>query len=233
VTRVSPITRDWKLIPALRLAVVPVFVIVALLIAWKLGYFELDKRRQLVETVGRMRGLPGAELVYVVAFAIVITIVLPAWIASLVGGAMFGVWKGAVLAWIGALLGTIITHLLARHVARAPMRKLFGEHRLLRRLREHDDVMELLRLRIMPVAPFAVLDYVAGVAGVSLRRLLLATMLGVIPSVIAYTYVGAELIRGLVSRSEASHTALWIAGGVTIGMLLLSVVPGLLRRLRE
>ncbi|HEY8174180.1 MAG TPA: VTT domain-containing protein [Gemmatimonadaceae bacterium] len=225
--------RDWKLISLLRLAVVPLFVIVALFVAWKLGYFELDKRRQLVNMVERMRGVPGAEIVYVVAFALAITILLPAWIASLVGGALFGVWKGSLLAWVGGLVGTILTHLLARHVARAPMRKLFGEHRLLRQLREHDDVMELLRLRIMPVAPFAVLDYVAGVAGVSLRRLLLATMLGVIPSVIAYTYVGAELIRGLVTRSEASRTALWIAGGVTVGMLLASVVPGLLRRLRE
>jgi uncharacterized membrane protein YdjX (TVP38/TMEM64 family) len=224
--------RNWKL-PALRLAVVPLVVIAALAVAWKLGYFDLDKRRQLVDTVARFNSVNGSEVVYIVAFAIAITILLPAWIASLVGGAVFGVWKGAALAWVGALLGTIFTHLLARHVARAPMRKLFGEHRLLRRLREHDDVMELLRLRIMPVAPFAVLDYVAGVAGVSLRRLLLATMLGIIPSVIAYTYVGSELIRGLISRSEASRTALWIAGGVTVGMLLVSVVPGLLRKWRE
>jgi uncharacterized membrane protein YdjX (TVP38/TMEM64 family) len=223
---------EWKS-SALRLAAVPLFVIVALVVAWKMGYFNLDKRQQLVDMVERMRGVPGAEIVYVVAFAIAITILLPAWIASLVGGALFGVWKGAVLAWAGGLAGTILTHLIARHVARAPMRKLFGEHRLLKQLRDHDDVMELLRLRIMPVAPFGVLDYVAGVAGVSLRRLLLATMLGVIPSVIAYTYVGAELIRGLVTRSEASRTALWIAGAVTVGMLLVSVVPGVVRRMRE
>jgi len=219
--------------PLLRLAVVPAVVIVALYAAWKLGYFELDKRRHLAETVAHMKGVPGAEVVYVIAFAAAIAMLLPAWIAALVGGALFGVLKGALLAWVGALAGTVGTHLLARHVARAPMKKVFGEHRLLRVLREHDDVMELLRLRIMPVAPFAVLDYVAGVAGVSLRRLLLATMLGVVPSVIAYTYVGSELIRGIVTQSQASHRALWIAAGVTVGMLLVSVVPGLLRWMRE
>ena len=208
-------------------------VSVALFTAWKLGYFDLDKRRQLAEAVVRLKGVPGAEVVYILAFAVAITMVLPAFIVSLVGGALFGVWKGALLAWIGALAGTVGAHLLARHVARAPMRKVFGEHRLLRVLREHDDVMELLRLRIMPVAPFAVLDYVAGVAGVSLRRLMLATMLGVVPSVVAYTFVGSELIRGLVTQSQASHRALGIAVGVTVGMLLVSVVPGMLRWMRD
>ena len=227
--------RNTKFLPLLRLAVIPVVVLVALFAAWKLGYFELDKRRQLLDTVQRLRGMPGAgpEVMYVAAFAIAITLVLPAWIATLVGGALFGPWKGALLAWTGALAGTVVTHLLARYVAKAPMRRLFGEHRLLRHLREHDDVMELLRLRILPVAPFAVLDYVAGVAGVSLRRLLLATMMGVIPSVIAYAYVGSELINGMISRTDASRRALWIAGVVTVGMLLISVTPGLIRRWRD
>jgi len=208
-------------------------VSVGLFTAWKLGYFDLDKRRQLAAAVVHLKGVPGAEVVYILAFAVAIAMVLPVFIVSLVGGALFGVWKGALLAWIGALAGTVGTHLLARHVARAPMRKVFGEHRLLRVLREHDDVMELLRLRIMPVAPFAVLDYVAGVAGVSLRRLMLATMLGVVPSVVAYTFVGSELIRGLVTQSQASHRGLWIAGAVTVATLLLSLVPGLFRWMRE
>jgi uncharacterized membrane protein YdjX (TVP38/TMEM64 family) len=227
--------RKMRLFPLLRLAVIPVVVIAALLVAWKLGYFELDKRRQLVDTVRQLRSIPGPgpELTYLAAFALAITLVLPAWIATLVGGALFGPWKGALLAWAGALAGTVLTHLLARHVAKAPMRRLFGEHRLLTQLRDHDDVMELLRLRILPIAPFAVLDYVAGVAGVSLRRLLLATMMGVVPSVVAYAYVGSELMNGMMSRTDASRRALWIAGIVTVVMLLVSVTPGLIRRLRH
>jgi len=222
-----------KLVPLLRLAVIPAVVVIALIFAWKLGYFQLDRRRHLVEAVRQAHAVPGAEVVYVAAFAVGISILLPAWIATLLGGAVFGFWEGAALAYAGALTGTVLSHLLARHVAKKPMRRLFGEHRLLRQLREHDSVMALLRLRILPVAPFAVLDYVAGVAGVSLRRLLIATMIGVIPSVIAYSYVGSELISGIMSQADASRDALWIAGAVTVGMLLLSVVPGLLRRLRS
>lgn len=216
----------------LRLAALPVVVIVAVLAAWKLGYFQLDHRKELVGAVQHLRGLRWAEVAYVIAYAFAITLVLPATIVTLVGGAMFGAGTGAALAWGGALAGTVFTHLLARYVARTPMRRLFGEHRLLRQLRENDTVAGLLRLRVLPVAPFAVLDYVAGVSGVSLRRLLVATALGVIPSCVAYAYVGAELMKGIESGSDASRRALWIAGIVTFGMLLFSVGPRIMRKIR-
>jgi uncharacterized membrane protein YdjX (TVP38/TMEM64 family) len=58
-------------------------------------------------------------------------------------------------------------------------------------------------------------------------------MLGVIPSVIAYAYVGSELIKGIISQSDASRSALWIAAVVTVGMLLLSVTPALVRKFRD
>jgi uncharacterized membrane protein YdjX (TVP38/TMEM64 family) len=222
-----------KLVPLLRLAIVPVIAVVGLVVAWKQGYFDLDRRQQLMATVQHVGGMPLAEVLYVLAYALAIVVLLPATIATLVGGAVFGGWMGAALAWAGAMVGTITTHLLARYVARTPMRRLFGEHRLLRQLREHDSVAGLFRLRILPVAPFAVLDYVAGVAGVSLRRLLIATAVGVIPSVVAYAYVGAQLMRGFVSGTDASRQALWIAGIVTVAMLLLSAVPRFFRKRPE
>lgn len=215
----------------LRLAIVPVIAIAATITAWKLGYFRLDHRQQLVGAAARFHDLPWSEVWYVVIYALAIAVVLPATIASLVGGAVFGLWEGALLAWGGALAGTLLTHALARYIARAPMRRLFGEHRLLRMLREHDDVMALLRLRILPVAPFAVLDYVAGVAGASLLRLLIATAIGILPSVVAYAYVGHALMRGL-AEGQASHRALWTAGIITVSMMLLSGLPYLLKRWR-
>lgn len=226
-------TLERKLISQLRVAALPVVAIVAVLVAWKLGYFELEHRQRLFDTVQRLRVLPGVEVAYVAAYAIAITLCLPAAVATLLGGAIFGAWIGALLAWLGSLAGTVLAHFFARTVARAPARRLFGEHRLLRLLKNNDGVLALLRLRVLPLAPFGVLDYVAGIAGVSLPRLLLATMIGVIPSVVAYTYVGAELLRAIVAKREASHRALWIAGGVTLLMLLVSVAPRLWHKMRD
>jgi uncharacterized membrane protein YdjX (TVP38/TMEM64 family) len=218
---------------ALRLAILPVVVGIALLLAWKLGYFELDRRRQLIETVQRWRMVPHVEPLYVIAYAVAVSLCLPAAVLTLLAGAIFGAWVGALLSWGGSMLATLIAHWLARHIARAPLRRLFGEHRLLKQLREHGDITTLFRLRILPIAPFAVLDYLAGLAGVSMRRLFLATAVGVLPSVIAYSYVGSELLAGLVARGEASRRGLYIAGGITLAMAMVSLVPGIARRLRE
>lgn len=225
-------TRGKKLTALLRVAALPAIVVIALLVTWKLGYFELDRRQQLLDTVQGLRMRDGIQLWFVVIYAVLITLCVPANVATVLGGAVFGSWKGALLAWVASLVGTVLAHWLSRSVARKPIRRLFGEHKLLRQMKDNDGVLPLLRLRIIPVAPFAVLGYIAGIAGVSLRRLLVATAIAVIPSMFAYSYVGAELMTGLTSPDDASKRALWIAAAVTVAMLLVSIVPGIVKKVR-
>lgn len=217
----------------LRLFAIPAVAVIAIVVAWKSGYFELDSRRKLVETVQQLRLLPFVEAGFVAAYALAVTMVLPAAVLTVLGGAIFGPWIGALLAWGGSMIATALAHWLGHSIARQPLKRLFGEHRLLKQLRDLRGVVPLFRLRLIPVAPFAVLAYIAGLADVSLRRLLLATALGVIPSVAAYSYVGAKLLSGLVSEGEATKRGFWIAGGVTLAMVLLSVIPAIVRRARR
>jgi uncharacterized membrane protein YdjX (TVP38/TMEM64 family) len=222
-----------KVSGVLRLVILAAVVIGAVLAAWKLGYFELDRRRQLVETVQRWRLTPFVGPLFIAVYALAVMICLPVAVMTILGGAIFGSLVGALLSGTAAMLGTIFVHFLARSLALAPARRVFGSHRLMKHLREHSDVMTLLRLRVLPIAPFGVLDYVAGLAGVSMKRLLIATAIGILPSVVAYSYVGAQLLSGLVSQGEATRRGLWIAGAVTVSMMLFSVAPALVRRMRE
>jgi len=215
-----------------RLSIVPVIAISASLAAWKLGYFELDRRREVGQLVQSMRGVPGVELMYLGAYALVAALCLPVVVMTIVGGAFFGPAFGPLMAWTGALLGTAFTHTLAARVAQAPLRKMFGDHKLLRQLRNDVTIVGLFSIRIIPIAPFGVFAYVAGLAGVKLLRLLLATGFAMIPSVVAYGYVGAELMRGLTDDPDAAGRALRMAGYVTIGMFSLSIVPTIVRKVR-
>jgi phospholipase D1/2 len=222
-----------KTVAVLRLALIPLIVAVAVFAAWKLGYFELDKRHALLGTVQRLRLIPGIELWFVAAFMAAVALCLPANVATMLSGAVFG-WKiGAGVSVAGGLLGSVAAYWLARTVARRPILRLFGEARLLKRLKEHDGIIDLLRLRVLPIAPFAVLSYLAGVAKVSLRRLLVATALGGAGQNMAYAFAGQALLEGIVSSSQASRRALLLAGAVTAAMLLLSLAAGFFRRRRE
>ena len=211
---------------ALRLAILPAVVVTTLLVAWKAGYFELDRRQRLFETVQKLRVLPGVEAWFFVSYAIGISLGLPSAILASVAGAVFGFRLGVPVAWGASLLGTVLAYALARTVAKRPITRVFGQHKLMRRLRDHDDVLTLARLRVIPAGPFALLPYLAGAAGVSLKRLLIATAIGILPSDIAYTYLGSAVLAGAVSAKDASGSALWIAGAVTLVVLALSLVVG-------
>lgn len=236
-TQQAGLFRDWegavtssKAAAALRLAILPALIAIALLVAWKSGYLDLDRRQELGRAVDNVRQLPGSSLLFVGIFAIAVALCFPANAATWLAGALFGTWLGAGVAYAGGILATGIGYWMARRIARRPMERLFGQHRLLRALKKRDDIATLFQLRVIPVAPFAVLTYVAGLAGVSLRKLTLATVIGGIPACLAHAFVGTQLMQGLTRSTGDAKRALLLAGGVTAGMLLISLVVGIVRR---
>ena len=217
---------------ALRIAVLPALVIAAVVVAWRLGYFHLARREQLLALVQHARHNPWAGPLYVIAYTVIATLGLPITVLSIVGGALFGATQGMPLAWTGAMLGTVAAYLLARSVGQGSVRRFLGRHHLISQLRKRSDLWALLRLRVLPVAPFAVLDYLAGLVRIPLRTLLLATAIGALPTVAAYSYAGSELVTGLEQAGQARHRAFWIAAAVTLVMICISLVPRALRRFR-
>jgi uncharacterized membrane protein YdjX (TVP38/TMEM64 family) len=217
----------------IRLAILPGIVVLAVIIAWQLGYFELGRREQLIAAIGRAETTQWAAPVYVVSYILIVALGLPATAFSIVGGAIFGAANGLLLAWTGAMVGTVVAHTMARSVGKSAVQRLLGKHRLLRKLRERADVRTLVRLRVLPLAPFGVLDYVAGLAGVSLRTLLLATAIGILPGTAAYTYAGAQARIGLTDPGGAGRRALFIAGLVTLTVSGIALAPSIANKLRD
>lgn len=201
------------------------------IVAWRLGYFDLRQKERVLELVRVTRGVWWAMPLYVLAYALVVVFCLPATAFTILGGALFGAVVGAPLAWTGAVLGTAVAHIIARTIGKGPVNRLFGKHRLLRKLKNRADLFMLIRMRVLPVAPFGVLDYASGIAGVSLRALLVATAIGIVPGVCAYAFVGHSLVSSLGGGQE-ERNALWIAGVVTVAMASLSIVPGIVQYFR-
>ncbi len=209
----------------LRLSIMPAVTLGAIALAWHYGYFDLDEKERLVTPIHVLRNAWWGMPFYLAAYVGVVLLGLPATVLNVLSGALFGAVRGAALAWTGAMLGTVIAHVVARSIGRGAVKKLFGNHGLLNKLKKNSDVWTLLRLRVLPVAPFGVLDYVAGLAGVPLRPLLIATAIGVTPVVCAYAYVGQTLGRALETGYDGSDRALWIAGAVTACMAVVSIGP--------
>jgi uncharacterized membrane protein YdjX (TVP38/TMEM64 family) len=156
---------------------------------------------------------------------------LPTTVLTIVGGALFGTTRGALYSWSAALIGTIVAHSVARSINTGGMRRLFGQHRIFEMLRTRADIPFLIRMRLMPIAPFGVLDYVAGVAGVPTRTITLATAIGVAPGILAYAFAGDQLRAGIGDPSGGGRNALMIAGVVSVAMVAIAFVPALVTKL--
>ena len=83
-----------KAAAAIRLAILPVMVAIALLVAWKAGYLDLDRRQALAHAVDNVRALPGSSLLFVLIFAVGVALCFPANAATWLAG---GVTAGMLL----------------------------------------------------------------------------------------------------------------------------------------
>ncbi len=100
----------------------------------------------------------------------------------------------------------------------------------LRRLREGNTFLNVLRLQLVPMIPFGMLNYAAGTARLRFLPYWSASGLGIIPLTLAAVYVGDRLRAGV--RGSGAR-AFIIGGAVMVGMLLLSLLPTLIAKRNE
>lgn len=131
------------------------------------------------------------------------------------GGLLFGTWAGTPL----VLLAVVLASLAQMAVAR----KLAGEHKgklLPKRTRRVEDFLTengavaVMESRIVPLLPYGLVNYSAGVTHLSYRDMALGTAIGAAPKVFAYTALGGSL-GDLTSPEAIAAGALLVILGLT------------------
>ena len=215
--------------PGLRLALLAATLLaVAAVIQWS----PVASRLSLDQIVTGMRSLRSpvvAPLLFVLVYAVATTMAVPGSVLTIAGGAVFGFGWGALLNTIGANLGASGAFLLARALGRDGVERVFGNRvRGLERATRAFGFLGLLALRLVPLVPFNVLNVGSGLTRLRWREYFIATLLGILPGTLVYTFFADALVLGSVDASGDARTRVWIAGGL---FLLLSLLPLLARRL--
>ena len=117
---------------------------------------------------------------------------LPANVVTITNGLVFGPVWGAFLSWITTLIGASLCFLLARNFGKPFAEKIVGDsvHKAEKFFKKYG-LHAMFVVRIVPFVPFDAVSYVAGLVGVRFSSFLLATSIGIIPSVIVYSVVGS------------------------------------------
>ena len=132
-------------------------------------------------------------VVFILLYIVITVAFLPASIVTLGAGVVFGVVKGSLFVFIGAMLGATAAFLVGRYLARDWIAKKIAGNQKFAAIdeaiaREGRKIIFLIRLS--PAFPFNLLNYALGLTKVSLPDYVLGTT-GIIPGTIMYVYLGS------------------------------------------
>jgi uncharacterized membrane protein YdjX (TVP38/TMEM64 family) len=147
--------------------------------------------------------------------------------AGFVFASAFGLGGGIALAtlavFIGACLGAIASFLLGRYLLRDFVQRLTKKYTIFKALDaalEENGLKIFLLLRLSPIIPFNVINYIGGVSAVSLRDYVLA-LIAVLPGTILYVFLGASagsLTDSASSDDDRTVTIVVIVVGAVLGI---------------
>ncbi len=174
-----------------RLAVLVVILVAAFALALAWSWTPLRDWLDLDPIVGALRaiGQSFGPVAAVIGFALALTVAIPLTFLTLVALVAFGPWGGVACALAGGLIGAAASYGLGYGLGREALERLAGPRvNLLSRRLASRGVLAVIVLRLIPVAPFAVINMVAGASHIRLRDLLIGTAIGMAPSTLAMVF---------------------------------------------
>jgi uncharacterized membrane protein YdjX (TVP38/TMEM64 family) len=171
--------------------------------------------------VRQLTDLGGWGPVLFVGIYIVAAITLaPAFLLTFSAGAVFGLWRGTLLTYIGAVLGASAVYAVAAPLARSRvLRWIDRDPRVsaTRRAVVRDSAKIMFLLRLSPLVPYNLLNYALALSGVSYRDYLVASV-GMIPAIIMYAYYGTvagdvtRILAGVSPRRGTEYYVMLVVG---------------------
>ncbi len=218
--------------------IVVVVIAAAAAAAWRFGvldYLNLEtlraRREELTTFVAANRAAAFAAFIGVYVLATALAIPGALWI-TIAGGFLFGLVGGSAATTIGATLGATVLFLLARYLLADALRARAGP--FLKRIEagfQESPVSYLLTLRLIPVVPFFIANIAPAFVGARLPTFVLTTAIGILPGVIAYTWIGAGLGAAFDSGRDPDLAAFARQlAPAFIALAALAIAPAVFRR---
>ena len=154
-----------------------------------------------------------APLGYLVLYALATVAFVPGALITLAGGALFGPFWGSILNLAGATLGATLAFLVARFIAADWVERKAGG--LLKRLIDGVDAEGwrfVAFVRLVPLFPFNLSNYVLGLTRIPLLHYVLATLVCMAPGAVAYTWFGHAGRGALAGETDAVRYGLLALG---------------------
>jgi phosphatidylserine/phosphatidylglycerophosphate/cardiolipin synthase-like enzyme/uncharacterized membrane protein YdjX (TVP38/TMEM64 family) len=195
-----------------------VATLLALAAAWRWTPLSslLDPQRisEFLQSLGSSR---AEAVVAVGGFAVAALAMVPVTLLAAIVGVAFGGWQAFAYVLSGATLACAIGFALGRLLGRRQLERFEGSRieQLSKRLAQRGTVAVAV-LRLLPVAPFAVFNLVAGSSHLGARQFMVGSLIGLAPGMLAITLFSRSLWDALAAPTW--ENGLFAAG---LGLALL------------
>jgi uncharacterized membrane protein YdjX (TVP38/TMEM64 family) len=163
----------------------------------------------LARAIESFADLPGAALLAITSFIIAGFVAFPFTLLLVATIVVFGPVWGSLYAFTGGTVSALLTYQLGNILGRNTVRKLAGSriNRISRHLARHG-VITVIAVRVIPVAPFTVINIVAGASHINFRDYMVGTVLGMAPGIVAITLI-MDRIQAVMQQPDLRNV-IWL-----------------------
>lgn len=162
------------------------------------------------------RASPLAPLYVILAFVLGGLVVVPVTLLVAVTGILFGAAIGFPIAMIGALTSALVLYGLGDWLGGDLVRRFAGERvGAISRAFGRRGILTVALIRQIPIAPFSLVNLVAGASHIRLRDYMIGTFVGLAPGFLAITAFGTT-IESTLREPSIESVALLAVGGAAV-----------------
>ncbi|WP_436025763.1 VTT domain-containing protein [Trinickia sp. LjRoot230] len=194
--------------------------VVVLTVLWRFTALGQHINLALLVHWGKQLGtLPFSPLIVLAGYVVAAVLSVPITALIAATGLVFGAWPGMGYAFFGTVIAAATTYGIGVSLGRDAVRRLAGAraNRLSERIGQRG-IVTMMVLRLLPIAPFTIVNLVAGASHISLRDYLIGTVLGMTPGIVLTVTFAHQLIAAIRHPGGGAWATLIAIGVALVGV---------------
>jgi phospholipase D1/2 len=210
-----------------------VVAVIVLVLAWR--YTPLAEWASPTRLSAAFRSVAQSPLSFPIVVGIFVVagfIAFPVTLLIAATAITFGTWEGLSVALTGSMASALATYGAGRWLGADLLRRVMGPriNRVARKVKSNG-ILAVTTMRVMPTAPFMLVNLVAGATRIRLLDYTIGTFLGLAPGIVIMSVLGGRLLE-MMTRPSLLDIAL-IAGFLLLWAGLSYIMQLIVARLRD
>ncbi|WP_414549907.1 TVP38/TMEM64 family protein [Anabaena sp. CCY 0017] len=191
-------------------------MLVCLIATGVTGYLLGGIDPELIQSWLQAAGI-WAPVTYIAVYVVATFLILPSTALNLTGGAIFGPWMGTFWTSLGAIIAAIAAFIFARTVGHDIVsQRLAGRWQAIDAEVRQGGIFYMFAIRLMPILPYGLVNFAAGLTSISFKNYLIGTTLGTVPGILPFVLLGSSGLKAI----RTGEILPLVTALVLIGMLV-------------